>query len=269
MEKALFISRSIPVDEAASSYQRIYFGSEFCQNLIPEPEELKSALDYCQKNNKGFTFVTPILSDKGMEKLKPMLSYISKEAPESEILINDWGLLYWLRKELNHQNCLIGRLLSQQRRDPRNSDLKKSLSAAAFNFFQKAMIESSFAEEYFKDHGIRRIELDNLTQGIIREAPLLKASLHLPFVFLSMTRFCPFQNKQRGARKIPRLGDCAKKCRNQTLRLKNKKIPFEIILKSNAYFFLNTRLPRNLEGLNIDRLVYSSHYLEKEQELCG
>ena len=50
----------------------IYFGQETCENLIPSLKHLQQAVEFCQNNEYDFTFVTPYVSPKGIERLKKL-----------------------------------------------------------------------------------------------------------------------------------------------------------------------------------------------------
>lgn len=45
-----------------NSLARIYFGQEFCERALPNPEQLGVLIDESQKRNYGFTLVTPFLT---------------------------------------------------------------------------------------------------------------------------------------------------------------------------------------------------------------
>ena len=91
IEKAIFISNTKNLGYVTHAYSRLYFGIEFCERLIPSREELSAAIEFAGRNKMDFTFVTPFVTDNGMEKLARLLDCFSGDQRGSEIVINDWG----------------------------------------------------------------------------------------------------------------------------------------------------------------------------------
>ncbi|MFN3477211.1 MAG: hypothetical protein ACK4Z6_06630, partial [Candidatus Methylomirabilales bacterium] len=80
------------------AFSRVYFGNEFCQHLIPTLAHLRAV--YLAAVEKGFTFtlLTPYITDDGLEKLKPLLSFLSTREDLIEVVVNDWGVFNFLRR---------------------------------------------------------------------------------------------------------------------------------------------------------------------------
>ena len=75
MEKALYTlkySRNNIADLLESRefpFDRIYYGDEGCENLLPSINELKKLLKKCSRSGVKITLVTPVLmSDNGIRK---------------------------------------------------------------------------------------------------------------------------------------------------------------------------------------------------------
>ncbi|GAI02329.1 unnamed protein product, partial [marine sediment metagenome] len=66
MEKAALISNLDNLSLITPQHQRLYFGPEFCQYLLPSPSELKEALNFTRKRRLSFTLVTPFVTDEGL-----------------------------------------------------------------------------------------------------------------------------------------------------------------------------------------------------------
>src|SRR6185436_7072689 len=53
-------------------FTRCAYGNEFCEHLIPSAEQLKAVLTAAHDREMSVTFLTPYVSDAGIESLKPL-----------------------------------------------------------------------------------------------------------------------------------------------------------------------------------------------------
>lgn len=256
MEQAIFISKIDKLKCVSQVYTRLYFGNEFCQRLMPGVQEVRQAFDFVLERNMHLSFVTPYVTNQGIGALKPVLEEIFVKMSGIEIVVNDWGLLRFLRKEYAYPNLVLGRLLTKQKRGPRILNLKDMLSDDAFTHFQESNIDVPVLSDFLFDWGIKRVELDNLLQGLARENPQIKGSLYFPFAYVTTTRFCPTASCEKETRFLRSIRPCDKQCRKYGFVLRHKNMPVELFLKGNTQFFSNDSLPGGLDKLNIDRLVF-------------
>jgi len=256
MEQAIFISKTENLKYVNSKYTRLYFGNEFCQHLIPSLEDFSVIMDFVLRHNMQFSLVTPYVTNKGIEILRPLLEYATRSISSAEIVINDWGLFRVVRDEFNGLNLVLGRLLTKQKRGPRILNLKEIVPKTMIQHFKESNIDVPTLSDFLINNGINRVELDNLLQGIARQAPSLKASLYFPFSYVTTTRFCLTATSERKVRPLRSISDCNKECQRYTFRLRHKNMPVDLFLKGNTQFFKNERLPDNLDDLNVDRIVY-------------
>lgn len=256
MEEAIFVSRVENLKYVKSNYKRIYFGNEFCQWLIPSLDDLKAVIDFTLKNNLQFSFVSPYVTNNGLQTLMPILEYIKEQLSEAEIVINDWGVLRLARKELCLSHLVLGRLLTKQKRGPRILYLKDRVPKEMMQHFMASNVDVSILVDFLNDYGIKRVELDNLLQGMLRDTSSLKASLYFPFVYVTTTRYCLTASCENGRKPLRSIPTCRKECQKYTFKLQHKNMPVDLFLKGNTQFFKNEALPEGLEQLKIDRLVY-------------
>lgn len=257
MEKAIFISKIKNLEYVTDQYSRLYFGNEFCQNLIPSIEDLDCILEFVSEKNMDFTFVSPFVTNKGMERLKSLLNYLINKQPATEIVINDWGLLRWINQKNFSFNLILGRLLTKQKRGPRILNLINRVPDIMIQHFRQSNVDSPDFSNFLINKGIERIEFDNLLQGFNRPTQALKGSLYFPFAYITTTRFCLLSSYEDRANKPLRtIFPCNKECQNYTFKLQHRQIPVEIFLKGNTQFLRNEHMPEDLRQLNIDRLVY-------------
>ncbi|MFH1339243.1 MAG: hypothetical protein ABIH40_05330 [Candidatus Omnitrophota bacterium] len=257
VEKAIFISKVKNLNYVTAEYSRLYFGIEFCQNLIPSVEDLEYILRFVSEKGMDFTFVSPYVTNAGMERLKLLSDYLIERRPESEIVINDWGFMRWLNRNHSGINLVLGRLLTKQKRGPRILRLIGKVPGDMIEHFCQSIVDSEATSSYLIDRGIKRIELDNLLQGVSRPSPLLKGSLYFPFAYVTTTRFCLISSyRDRIDKPLRSIFPCNRECQNYTFKLTHKQMPVELFLKGNTQFFRNDKLPEEQESLNIDRIVY-------------
>ena len=118
MEKAIFITNPANLKYYKPGFSRIYFGSEFCQTLIPTVESLERALDFARSKNLEFSFVTPFVTESGLYCLEEIFGFLESRVENCEVIVNDWGVLEVLSRRYKGFVLSLGRLLTRQGRDP-------------------------------------------------------------------------------------------------------------------------------------------------------
>jgi len=142
------------------SYDMIYFGNEFCERLAPV--DLKTAVAFASKNNIDFVYVTPHVSSSGIHIVEKNLEYLNKIDNNSEVVVNDFGVLYLINKKYPQFRITWGRLFS--------SHLSGDLKAKS-------------------EWHIERFEFDTLES--IKDSKHEKKSFYYPYTYVCTTRFCP------------------------------------------------------------------------------
>lgn len=256
MESALFVSKIANLDFFGSSYSRLYFGNEFCQNLLPSIEELRYVLKFVLDGEIPFTFVTPFVTDNYLPTVQRLICEIDRLKPRSEVVFNDFGVFHML-KRLDHQLLpVMGRLLCRMKRGPRLMPIIDKLPKTTVNYFRRSNLTVPILREFLIDHGVKRIELDNVLQGIDLEVTPLEASIYYPFAYVTTTRFCLVNSCDKPHRsEIIGIFPCNKECQNYAFILRNDVMPVELIRKGNSLFFKNENLPQDLNEKGINRLV--------------
>jgi hypothetical protein len=239
VERALFLNRLTPLPEG---YQRLYFGSEFCHRAFPAPEEISHVLQACRAAGWHFTLAMPVLIESALTQMTRVLETLCGAwLPGDEVMISDFGALALVAAQAPQVPVILGRVLSGQKRGVVAADL---LNAAQLDFFRHCRWETAESIAFLHEQGVRRIELDNLLQGISPVAPGLRASLHLPWLMVASSRNCPFFNPVTGC------GTCG-----EVFTLRSADSPFPLFQGGNSQFMENDCLPADLPSLGIDRLV--------------
>ena len=67
MEHAIYIHNLCNIKFIEKlKFDRIYFGNEFCENLIPSEREIREIMDFAESKKINLTFVTPWSTNKGI-----------------------------------------------------------------------------------------------------------------------------------------------------------------------------------------------------------
>lgn len=281
IEKAIFITNIINLKYVTSKYNRLYFGNEFCEKLSPHLNELKQVIRYCDKNKLNFSLVTPYVTNTGLENLEKLFLWLQNNKINCEVIINDYGVLNLINEKYQILLPVLGRLLTKQKRDPRilrliesepkkcnlfkNNNvyyiiLPKKIPAALISYFKETNINVPIIQSFLSRCRIKRVEIDNLLQGINLGIPKnsLSVSLYVPYGYITTTRLCsanPFRNAKRFS---CRISFCRKECGGYILELRSQYMPIIIYKKGNTMFFKNKKvlIQKELTEKGINRLVY-------------
>ncbi len=173
---------------------RVYFGNEFCEERIPKRVELEAACAAVREAGLPLSFVTPPVSDRGCEVLMDRLKELQTGMPGSEVVVNDWGVLRLLYHELPSLVPVLGRLMNKLLRDPRITPhhSRPDVLPDPLRALRRCSLSISAYRHLLSRFGVKRVELDNLYQGIEMdfEAWSLLRSLYIPFGYVTMGRIC-------------------------------------------------------------------------------
>lgn len=258
VERALYATKWADLKHYADDFPRVYFGNEFCQRLIPSTEELEQVLDFVSEKSLAFTFVTPYVTDEGLRILEPLLQKIEETKPDSEVVVNDWGMLHRLNERHPNLEPVMGRLLHKMKRGPRLMNLLDILPQTTINYFMGCSLDSPLYRRFLVGRGIRRVELDNLLQGIALALSHtgISGSLYLPYAYITTTRLClAAVGDVSGNEDEIGIFPCQKQCQKYTFLLTHPVMPLPIIRKGNTMFFKNEKVPENIREGNINRIV--------------
>ncbi len=273
MEKALLVNGPNQVKRAAG-FDRIYFGSEFCQNRIPPIGVFGRIAAETALQKKGLTLLTPYVTDSGMERIEKLLCYLDKARPGAEVVFNDWGVFYLIKTRFKNVVPVLGRLLTKQNKDPRaikiltnrqerkivfdagtkNSfiTIPRKVPPSLLKHFKSGMINTGSFHGFLADNRIRRVEVDNPIWTMEMKAQGdINVSLYYPYAYITTTRLCGLVNLSYAR--------CGKSCRAYRLSLKIAPAPAPFYIRGNSVFY-KTALPGEeyLKKRHINRIVYES-----------
>ena len=229
-------------------FTRCYFGNEFCEHLIPSTNSLQSALAAAQAKNLSFTFLTPYVSNEGLQALRPLLTMLAPH--NAEVVFNDWGVLNLLRREFPTLVPVQGRLLNKSLRDPRVTTMYATAPAptAAITALQQSNLDNESYTNLLTRFGVNTIEMDNLPQGndLSFAQRGVQIGAYFPFGFISTSRVCMAAGlHHHKSEKFQPGAPCRHECQSHLLEYSYTNSPFgnrdqKFYLKGNSYFYTHT-----------------------------
>ena len=283
MEKAIFATRLSQLRYIERKYSRLYYGNEFCERLVPSLKDLKEILGYIKMWGLEFSFVTPYVTNIGLEKLKVLFEFLKTKKINCEVIVNDWGVLSLINREYLDFQPVLGRLLTKQKRGPRLIKLlkrrarprlmvnpespsqrhiliQKKLPLGLDSYYKGSNTSSvPIIHKFLISQRIKRIELDNIAQGMLLELPRSKisASAYTPYIYITTTFFCQTARCNQKNKSLLKIKPCKRQCQRYLFKLRHKTIPKVIFLKGNTQFYKNPKLSiKELKKIGIDRIVY-------------
>lgn len=245
MEIALYLNSSTEINNYdLNKYQRIIFGNEFCENLIPDILEIKFIINYITNHNIKLTFLTPLSTNKGIKKLINIFKILPLD---TEVVFNDWGV-FELLKNYNLKKVL-GKLLIKTKKDPRICDLNPII----INKINRTILTKSF-QNFLIENKIFRVELDNINYkyNLNNLNSNIKITLYYPLVYVSSTRKCTINNYFSQNKKIELNNNCEFNCIKNMFQFKFYN--HNMIIKGNSIFYINKK-KTNFNLKNLDRIV--------------
>jgi hypothetical protein len=284
IENAVFITELSQQCFLTSDYQRVYFGSEFCERRIPALDAMKTVLGRAGELGMKFTLATPFVTDQGLARVEVLLQHLNSFQKGCEVVANDWGVLRLLRTRFPSLEPVVGRLLVKQKRCPTLTRVLKRAPAAALRklaegskekglFFQTKLPRAMddyymgsnagsvpILQKYLASLGAHRIELDNPAHGV-RVAlgnGIRAASLHVPYVYVSTTFFCLSAGCDDPQKSTLKRRPCTQQCSRYVFTLKHSSMPESLYLRGNTHFYRNEKVVlARMARMGVDRLVYA------------
>lgn len=261
LEKAFYISdpydlKFFPI----APFQRIYFGNEYCEHLLPSPAQLERMLAFAAERSLPLTLTTPFCTESAFIRIEELFDLLPLE---SEVVFNDWALVPSITER--GLTPIHGRLLWKIRKDPR-----VDASGPGAEYHRMHNLQSLY-QDYLEKRSVPRVELDNVRQGAdLSLNPTLSSSLYFSSVCCAVTRKCVFANQTMGRRTHTVHPGCGKTCAGRIIELSLQGT--RITVQGNAHFYHNQVLPRFIKNQRINRLVYMpvlpNHNRFADKDVC-
>ena len=243
--------RKLP--EIPVNCKRIYFGHETCEKLLPAIDEIGNLLETAEKRRIGLTFVTPFLTERGMDKVLCFLEQLKTITADAiEVVTSDWGLLHWLAFNNDVGTPVAGRFITGQQLDFRITEAGRLSKEMAHHVSSCTLLKDKTLE-MLRTMNVNRFEISNVFQQItINCDKKYHFSLHVPYVQLTIFRTCPENLDFNCLKKTCN----AKNCSHYRQKWQCRPTQRNIYCLDNALYYSNPDFERQLK-LNdkIDRIV--------------
>lgn len=190
---------------ADTALSHLYYGSEFCEHLLPDCAELDQAVRLAQQRDLRLVLATPVANDALLDRLPALLPGLPAG---SAVLVNDWGVAQYVRGHFPALSLIAGRQLSKMIKDPRlPGEQWANLYPSAFRASRQMRLLESF--------GIEQIELDvpPFAQPEFFAIPQIRVGVHAPFAYIAKGRLCKVGSLSRPTPlKFTPGGACRREC---------------------------------------------------------
>lgn len=235
MEKTISITPSQLTNinkTVLAKYHSVYIGSEFCENKLPSIKDIEILNKTFNKENIIIT--TPILSQKKLLLLKDTLTYLYNNNLIKGVVINDWGLLEFVRNNLKNLDISIGRFIT----------------------WEIYEMNEKFKNIFFKKYNIKSIEVDN-NIVLNKWTGKTKYNMHYPLRALSLTRYCSYIKDFTSS-------NCNQECEKIGYTVIKNQNNTKLILFSTSYFVLNN-FSLKIQNKDVKRIVTT--YIPNQKKL--
>lgn len=256
IEQSLFISKLDNLYYWNESFPRLYFGNEFCERLLPNSEELITALEFVRERGIEFTLVTPYVTEVGLKHVETLLDGLANQRPGTEVVFNDYGIFRLMGRRFSNLVPVMGRLLNKMKRGPRLMVVIDRLPETTIEYFRNSSLTVPLMREFLTEHQVKRVELDNVLQGIDLPVIGFSVSVYTPYAYVTTTRMCLTASCD-APEKEERVGifPCKRECQKYSFGLTSQIMPVMLIRKGNTVFFENPNLPDDLGEKGVSRIV--------------
>lgn len=166
----------------------LYFGTEFCEERIPDPEEAEAFCALAQERRWRATLLTPLVTDAGLRRIDRLLRRLAGRGREPAVVFNDWGVLRMVREHHPRLALRAGRLVNRGLRDPRALE-----EGAREEWLRPAdPARGARLRRFLATLGVEALETDpDLDGGYLGDGGAgLGRALHVPYVLASSGRHC-------------------------------------------------------------------------------
>jgi len=256
--------------EAVGSHcYKVRFGPEFCDVKLPSLETLEEAYTLASEGGKEFAYVTPRVSNTGLEKIRAHLNFLSKKG-KFDVIVNDFGVLNLLQQVPNLSPHLGRHLVYIPARCPWKEITEREVSFLTRRRVAKIFYQTGLNYEptirFFQNHGVQGVDIDAIPECFPYFSFLMKnglaVSVHLHLTPVTVTRRC--HTARFLGEKSPE--NCSKPCRTRAFLLKHDVLGVELFLCGNGVFKLKQPVKKEvkeLRNLKVDEVVISMNPVTK------
>lgn len=231
------------VRSIADRVGRVYVGDEFCVHRLPDPADLEAVSEKASDKGWNITLLTPPVTDEGLDKCSRLFPLLEREAPGSEVVANDWGVLCLLEEDYPSVPAAAGRLLNKGFKDPRLVDPGDAaeISEDAQELLERCTFDTPGFQKKLREMDARRFERDLLPYGEpdTKSTDGLGTSVYFPFGYVSTGRVCWVASFEApAATKFGPLAACHGPCDGLLLEMGGARSSFRLFESGNTIFYL-------------------------------
>lgn len=258
-------------------YNRVYFGNETCDRLIPDKKSIEKALNFLSGRGINLTYVTPYTGPEGLDKIDQNLALLNNYE-NVEVVFNDWGVLQLIDKKYNNLEPVMGRLMVKIKRDPRFSESNYSVHEHALGSTDKiakkqvetilnSSLEIKEYKEFLESKGVERASMELVPykeEYIKRQFKKnkwgLPLDLYWPWTYITSGRNCQVAAYTQPSGKIHPAGkNCYLQCQQFEFTFDSDKDMLDSVQRGNAIWMNTIALFDVYIKYDFDRLVYQPY----------
>lgn len=213
----------------------LYFGTEFCEDLLPGADEAASYCTLAQAAGLDAVLMTPIVTPVGLQRVDRLLAALVRRGCTFSVSFNDWGVLGLLHKSYAGIERRAGRLINRGLRDPRLAGAAPCPDSPVRNRGEKL-------RALLWRYGVAGVETDPDLEGSYLDsaASSLQRVLHLPYAFAASGRNCLVKAESAAAEDsfAKGLGKCCPAlCRDRCLPVQRQDTRVPLWRAGNTLFY--------------------------------
>ncbi|MFZ4856516.1 MAG: hypothetical protein ACOYL3_08975 [Desulfuromonadaceae bacterium] len=214
----------------------IYFGSEFCEFLLPDAAQVTRFCVHARDAGVDPVLLTPVATPGGLVRIKQLLSDLAAAGDAPAVVFNDWGVATLLRESFPALQRRAGRLINRGIRDPRlmaQEPLAKNIPGERGKQLRSMLVH----------FGVSALETDpDLEGGFLGDgAEGMQRVLYLPYAFAASSRNCLIKADSTltiDASFTKGLSHpCSGMCRGESHRIERSDTPLPLWRSGNTVFF--------------------------------
>lgn len=269
--------------EVFSKIDGIYYGSDNCEYLIWYKHEVEKAIEkfrefdkkYPPHKTRVFTFVTPYVGNKMLEKLEESLSYLNELKIKNpiEIVVNDFWVLRLLTTKYSNLKISFWRVIHKLLKTPlidtywyevhpaweliKNKSsqeiekMKWEIIKWQLKFYASTEVSLDIYQNFLKKYSIERVALDYMEkrEDLYKndENNPIWIDIYYPWALVFTGRLCDTSSIENPSRWYYATDDiCPRTCNRYDVSYKVKTVWYNLIQRWNAAF----RSELNLDYIN-------------------
>lgn len=186
IEKAYLVKHANDLKNLPIDANRIYLGSEHCIKAFPY--NFNNLLNNSRKRLPVSVVFPPILESETKLFFKYLGIVETHFNANDELILNDWGTLYYIHKTKKNISVRLGRFFSYQKRGT-----QKRYETINDEDLSSIPILDKKSINFLKKYGITGIEIDYPLYGLnIKEKQNISISVYTPLALNSYTLNCYF-----------------------------------------------------------------------------